>query len=150
MVKEKKLQRMKLRQFHRLSYLYMGVCLSSRYHSMSSMSSFISCVLILHGRYTVSPIKASIDNRGTEIEKHKAHINQRAQRGVEVVRMSISLSHLYCFERKQCFTSETQIYEIQVCMSFPISRFRIVFGIKKSSISLSLALCLLQFEYFVT
>lgn len=30
---------------------------------------------MLHGRYTVSPIRASIEKRGTEIEKHKAHIN---------------------------------------------------------------------------
>ena len=50
------------------TYLYMGVPLSSRYHNISSISSLISCVLMLHGRYTVSPIRASIENRGTEIE----------------------------------------------------------------------------------
>lgn len=50
-------------------YLYMGVPLSSRYHNISSISSIISCVLILHGRYTVSPIRASIEKRGTGIEK---------------------------------------------------------------------------------
>lgn len=38
----------------------MGVPLSSRYHKINTISSFISCVLMLQGRYTVSPIKASI------------------------------------------------------------------------------------------
>lgn len=45
----------------------MGVPLSSRYHSMSTISSFISCVLMLQGKYTVSPIRASIENSGTVI-----------------------------------------------------------------------------------
>lgn len=46
---------------NRSLYLYIGVPLSVRYHSMSSISSLSSCVLMLHGRYTVSPIRASIE-----------------------------------------------------------------------------------------
>lgn len=55
------------------TYLYMGVPLSSLYHNMSSISSLISCVLMLHGRYTVSPIRASIEKRGTEIESQRKY-----------------------------------------------------------------------------